>query len=968
MTEIKITNASLLRLRGVNMKLTNNTKLSDNAKLAGNIKLPDNAKLADNMKLPDDTTLAGNRKLSKNKNLTKNLELKNGKKRSTMLSFPVRCARSFLGILLCVCLSVAMMPALSVLAYECGYYDEFKEGQTKWCDLNANWAVDYYYFTPTVSSYYTIYSYGRSGDPYVYVSTANNAPYLRNALTSMGKQNSNAASYSLVYNDDGGGDSNFSVNRYFEAGTTYYIFLTKYSTTRTKYNTAIVQNTYSIAYNGNGATSGSMSGTTMTYGKDGTLRSNQFVRSGYKFLGWSADSSATAPTYSNGQRFTQTLSKVNGATVTLYAVWEKTEYTVTLDNQGGTGGTQSVSAAPNAPVMPGIVPPTAPAGKTFQGYYAGTKGTGSKYYNADGTSAHKFDFSGAATIYAYYTDTGYELKLNNQGGTGGNSVTVYQNHLLPETLSVPSRKGYVFKGYYSGSGGDGTQYYDASGSRQVDTPYDGTATPKLSAVYAYWERQNVTVTFDLGGGSYNDAVTFGGSQRGDYSFVLGVPEYTAHLFDQWDVSGQATYNPDTGIVSIDSTLDGSGVLITADWFVPETLVYVDDSKANSKADADSNYNTEALAANYEPGNYSYDPEKGVTADEANSSTILELIVNQLQADGEGSYGTHDTAVSRLLENAQGTPSESAIFDVYVQKTVGATTTRLKEVAKPVEVVIPLTGNELEGKSSYNIWHYHDGTAEEIMPGSEDANYGQWFEKGKDGSGNPVLKVYLHTFSEIVVAYGNQSFSGITDGDGIAYDDGNDKIGVDVQGKVLESDSAPTYKLDISWGAMTFEYSKGAEWDPDSHTYTSVAINNWLPLGMDGDNNLITVFNHSNADMKLTFDITPQTGTVDKNASQTLDLNDALEGVSMNVKMDNDDYADEALNVPLSKVAYNGDSTAPSLDVYVRLNGSPKDVAGLAAASEYAATTLGKSYLKIAVVTLTVVPNSSTGLTPASGST
>jgi hypothetical protein len=464
----------------------------------------------------------------------------------------------------------------------------------------------------------------------------------------------------------------------------------------------------------------------------------------------------------------------------------------------------------------------------------------------------------------------------------------------------------------------------------VDTPYDGTVTPRLSAIYAYWERQNVTVTFTLGGGSYSEAEEQGGTQQGDNSFVLGVPTSTGYLFERWTVTGQATYNPDTGIVSIDSTLDGDGVTITASWFRPEELVAVDDSGADSKAVAESDFNREALAANYEPGNNSYDPEKGVTADEANASTSLKLVVDQLQANEEGSYGSHEIAVSRLLENAKGTPSESAIFDVYVEKTVGEETTRLKEVVKPVEVVIPLTGNALEGKSSYNIWHYHDGTAEEILPGSATANLGQWFEKGVDDSLQPVLKVYLRTFSEIVVAYGTRTMAGRTEGDAIAFDDGNDKLGVDVQGKVLESDSAPTYKLDIYWGAMTFEYSKGAEWDPDSHTYTSVAINNWIPLGMDGDNNLITVFNHSNADMKLNFDITPQTGTVPKNASSAVDLSDALEGVSMYVKVDNDDYSDEALNVPLSKVAYSGDSTAPSVSVYVRLNGSPKDVAGLAA--------------------------------------
>jgi uncharacterized repeat protein (TIGR02543 family) len=783
---------------------------------------------------------------------------------------------------------------------------------------------------------------------------------------STGKQTSSLISYCLAYNDDGGGDSNFSLNYYFEAGTTYYIFLTKYSTTRTTYHTAIVQNTYNIAYNGNGATSGSMSGTTMSYGSSGALRSNQFVRPGYTFLGWSADSGATVPTYSDRQSFTQTLTSVNGGTATLYAVWQKTAYTVTLDKQGGTGGTQSVSVAAGAPVMPGILPPTPPAGKTFQGYYAQIGGTGAKYYNSDGSSAHRFDFGSEASLYAYYTNTGYELKLNNQGGTGGNSVTVYQELQLPETLSVPLRKGYVFKGYYSGSGGDGIPYYDASGGRLVDTAYDGTVTPRLSAIYAYWERQNVTVTFNLGGGSYTEAAQQEGTQQGDDSFVLGVPSYTGYLFDQWSVTGQATYNPDTGIVSIDSTLEGNGVTITASWFTPENLVAVDDTGANSKADAESDYNTEALAANYEPGNYSYDPEKGVTADEANTSTTLKLVVNQLQADTEGSYGTHHTAVSRLLENAKGTPSESAIFDVYVQKTVGGEVTRLKEVTKPVEVVIPLTGNALDGKSSYNIWHYHDGAAEEILPGSSDANLGQWFEKGTDERANPVLKVYLHTFSEIIVAYGTQSFSGITDGDTIAFDEGNDKLGVDVQGKVLESDNAPSYKLDISWGAMTFEYSKGAEWDPDAHEYTSVAINNWLPTGLDGTNNLITVSNHSNGDLKVTFNITPQTGSVPINGTQNVDLEEALEGVSMNVKVDNDEYAEEAMQMSLPKVAYNGDAMTPEIKAYVRLNGSPKEVAELSAASDYAAAE-GRSYLKIAVVTITAAPDNSGGITPVSGS-
>ena len=80
---------------------------------------------------------------------------------------------------------------------------------------------------------------------------------------------------------------------------------------------------YTIKYNGNGATSGSMSDSSHTYGVAKTLTTNSFSRTGYNFLGWSTSSSATTATYTEGQSVSN-LTTTNGATVNLYAVWGET--------------------------------------------------------------------------------------------------------------------------------------------------------------------------------------------------------------------------------------------------------------------------------------------------------------------------------------------------------------------------------------------------------------------------------------------------------------------------------------------------------------------------------------------------------------------------------------------------------------------------------------------------------------------
>ncbi|MBE5812556.1 MAG: BspA family leucine-rich repeat surface protein [Clostridiales bacterium] len=82
-----------------------------------------------------------------------------------------------------------------------------------------------------------------------------------------------------------------------------------------------VPNTYTVVYNGNGATSGSTANSTHTYDVAENLTANGYSRTGYNFLGWSTSSTATSATYENSESVVN-LTTTHGGTVTLYAVWE----------------------------------------------------------------------------------------------------------------------------------------------------------------------------------------------------------------------------------------------------------------------------------------------------------------------------------------------------------------------------------------------------------------------------------------------------------------------------------------------------------------------------------------------------------------------------------------------------------------------------------------------------------------------
>lgn len=91
--------------------------------------------------------------------------------------------------------------------------------------------------------------------------------------------------------------------------------------------------TYIIAYDGNGATSGTMTNETALCGEETTLTSNKYERTGYAFVGWT--NIVKQAFYADGA----TVKDLADAdkTATLSAVWQANTYTVTFDGNRGKG-------------------------------------------------------------------------------------------------------------------------------------------------------------------------------------------------------------------------------------------------------------------------------------------------------------------------------------------------------------------------------------------------------------------------------------------------------------------------------------------------------------------------------------------------------------------------------------------------------------------------------------------------------
>lgn len=97
-----------------------------------------------------------------------------------------------------------------------------------------------------------------------------------------------------------------------------------------------VANSYTVTYNGNGATEGSTANTSHVYDTAKALATNGFSRVGYDFTAWNTKADGSGTSYTSGQSVSN-LTTTKDGTVTLYAIWTPWTYTIKYFPNGGTG-------------------------------------------------------------------------------------------------------------------------------------------------------------------------------------------------------------------------------------------------------------------------------------------------------------------------------------------------------------------------------------------------------------------------------------------------------------------------------------------------------------------------------------------------------------------------------------------------------------------------------------------------------
>ena len=280
----------------------------------------------------------------------------------------------------------------------------------------------------------------------------------------------------------------------------------------------------------------------LQWGEEQELMANPFTRTGYDFTGWNSEASGTGEiSYSDSQKISITSGE---ETQNIYAQWSEQSITVQFHENGGTGTLASQT------IKYSELPKKLSANTfTREGYnYIGwnTSADGNKNYFYDGFDVTEDNWnslrnyaSGAVTIdlYAQWDVIRYSVKFDTTGGTWTDSYSLQYQYLVHDTQATkpsdPTRTAYEFVGWYES---------DDWGATFASSAFDfSTPITKDTWLYAQWNAQNLTITFDANGGTGSMAPQ---TLTGDDLYVASLSPNsftrTGYNFVGWSTSSSAT--------------------------------------------------------------------------------------------------------------------------------------------------------------------------------------------------------------------------------------------------------------------------------------------------------------------------------------------------------------------------------------------------------------------------------------------
>ena len=322
---------------------------------------------------------------------------------------------------------------------------------------------------------------------------------------------------------------------------------------------------YTVAYNGNGSTSGSMLTQTFTYGKSYNLAANGFVRSNYHFAGWNTKADGSGTSYSDKQSV-KNLATKNGVKVTLYAQWAKNTYTIRFHANGGAGSMADVT-------VPYDTSYKLPTNKfTYQGYAFDKWKTedGASIYGNEATIKYSSAQlkNGVLDLYAQWKINQYTLTITGDSGVEKITGSGTYNYGTTANVTYQIKPGYHIKNI-TGTTADG----DPNGAWTGHTGKGGTVTDTWTmkacnrTIVVHTEPNTYTVKYD--GNGNTGGSTASSSHTYDTAKALTANGFTktGYTFKGWNTKadGSGTAYADKASVKNLTTTNGGTVTLYAQW-------------------------------------------------------------------------------------------------------------------------------------------------------------------------------------------------------------------------------------------------------------------------------------------------------------------------------------------------------------------------------------------------------------------